>query len=74
MAHSRALVQYKKIQDLFDLLQVLDFSKKHWSVPIAWEMADHLGMALADHTKQVILKVYFFSLSADEVNIIDTQS
>ena len=31
-------------------------------------------MALADHTKQVISKARFFSLSADEVSIIDTQS
>ena len=68
----RALVQYEKMRELFDLLQVPDFPRKHWSVPIAWEMADHLGMVLVNHTKQVISKARFFSLSADEVSTIET--
>ena len=74
LLQGRALVQYEKMRELFDLLQVLDFPRQHWSIPIAWEMADHLGMVLADHTKQVISKARFFFLSADEVNTIDTQS
>ena len=37
-------------------------------------MANHLAMALAEHTKQVISKARFFSLSVDEVTTIDGQS
>jgi len=37
-----------------------------------WEMVDHLVMALANHTKQVISKARFFSLSKDVVKTIDT--
>jgi len=53
---------------------VRDFSRKHWSVPIGWEMANHLAKVLGDHTKKVISRANFFSLSADEVSTIDSQS
>ena len=28
------LLQYEKMRELFELLQVPDLSKKHWSVPV----------------------------------------
>lgn len=68
------LNQFKNLQELLELLFVPDFPTKHWNIPIAWEMADHLAKALTDHTKQVISKAWFFSLSADEVSTVDSQS
>ena len=74
LMQGRPLTQYEKMKDLLQLLLVPDFPTKHWSIAVGWEMADHLAMALAEHTKQVISKARFFSLSADEVTTIDGQS
>ena len=35
LLQGRALMQYDKMREFFDLLQVSDFPKTHWSVPIA---------------------------------------
>jgi len=74
LMQGRPLAQYEMMKDLFELLGVPDLPKKHWSSMVGWEMADHLAIALADHTKKVISKARFFSLSADEVSTIDSQS
>jgi len=74
LMQGRAITQYEHMRDLFDILGVPDFPKKHWSVSVGWEMADHLAVALSEHTKQVISKSRFFSLSADEVTTIDCES
>lgn len=70
----RLLAQYKKMRELLELLHVSELPKKHWSVIVGWEMVDHLAKTLSKHTKQVISKARFFSLSADEVTTIDSQS
>lgn len=61
---------YEDIKELFDVLTVLDFPKKHWGAACGWDMAGRLATALADHTKHVISQTHFFSLSADEVTSI----
>lgn len=53
---------------------VPDFPRKHWSVPMGWEMGDHLAKVLSDYTKKVICEAQFYSLSADEVSTINSQS
>ena len=60
LMQGRSLTQYETMRDLFKLLLVLDFPMKHWSIMVGWEMAYHLAIALANHTKQVISKVRFF--------------
>ena len=74
LMQGRSITQYEDMRDLFEILGVPDFPKKHWSITIGWEMADHLAMTLAEHTKEVISKSRFFSLTADEVTTIDSQS
>ena len=73
LMQGRALAQYESMRELLELLGVLDFPRKYWNVMVGWEMADHLAIVLADHTKQVISKARFFSLSSDEVTTIDSQ-
>lgn len=74
LMQGRPLTQYETMRELFELLGVPDFPRKHWSISVGWEMADHLAIVLADYTRQVISKCRFFSLSADEVTTIDSQS
>ena len=74
LMQGRPLTQYEAIRDFLELLHVPYFPTKYWSSAVGWEMADHLAMALAEHTREVISTTRFFSLSADEVSTIDAQS
>ena len=66
LRHGRPLTDFKNQWKLFDLLLVPNCSKNHWSTIADWEMRESIGHVLAEHTKGVIKKARYFSLSGDE--------
>lgn len=53
LMQGRPLSDFEDMRELLQLLSVPEFPKKHWSVPVGWDMADHLAKAMSDHTKQI---------------------
>ena len=39
-----------------------------------WNMADSMAAILADHTKKILTEARFYTISADEVTIVDHES
>lgn len=74
LSRGRPMTDFGNFRGLFEILIVSDVPKKHWSMSVGWEMADHLAKTLAEHTKSVLFGARFLSLSADEVTVTDGQS
>jgi hypothetical protein len=65
---------YTAQKALFDVLNVPNQPRKHWSIGAGREIAESLEMVIANCTKANLQKANFVSLSCDEVTTVDNQS
>ena len=70
----RPMLEYTAPQPLLRFLGVLKLRKKHWSDSAGWELANCLFTQLQLKTKKIMEKARFFSISCDEVSMLDNQS
>jgi hypothetical protein len=74
LSQGRPMSDYEACRDLFQQIQVPNCPKKHWSTVAGWDMADSMGVVLANHTKKIISQARYFAISADEVTTVDHES
>ena len=70
LSRGQPMNDYTTQKALFDILNVLHQSRKHWSIGAGWEIAESLEMVIADHTKADLQKANFISLSSN-TNVIN---
>jgi hypothetical protein len=68
------MTNYEDCRELFMQLFVPYCPRKHWSASSGWQMADNMNEVLSTHTKKVLAEARFYSVSADEVTIVDHES
>lgn len=59
---------------LFEILKVKNNPQHHWSDNTRWEMAQAIERVVLNKTKEIVQAATFFSLSCDEVTLVDYQS
>jgi hypothetical protein len=74
LQEGRPMLEYEALRPLFTFLGVPHMSMNHWSDSSGWELAECLHQQVQLKTQAVMKEAQFFSVTCDEVTILDTQS
>jgi hypothetical protein len=58
---------YTAQKALFDVMNVFNQPRKHWSIGVGWKITESLEMVIGDRTRVNLQKANLVSLSCDEV-------
>ena len=67
------MLEYSAYKELFNFLNGPFVPFKHWSVNSGWDIAECLGQIIDRDVQQALANCSFFSLTCDEVTIVDNQ-
>lgn len=59
---------------LFEILKLKKCPHHHWSDSSGWKMSQTIEHVMLNKTNKIMQVVTFFSLSCDEVTLVDCQS
>ena len=68
------MLEYATLQPLLSFLEVSKLPRRHWSDNASWELAECLFNQVQLKTKEIMSKARFFSITCDDVTMLDTQS
>jgi hypothetical protein len=73
LLNGRPMIDFPAYKDLFNFLNVPFVPYKHWSVSSGWGIVECLGEVVDHCIQKALAECSFFSLTCDEVTIVDNQ-
>lgn len=74
LIRGRPITDHKQMYVLFEILELKNYPHHHWSGSSGWEMVQTIEHVMLNKTKEIMQVVTLFSLSCNEVTLIDCQS
>jgi hypothetical protein len=74
LKNGKPMIKFENLKELFEFLKFVNVPRKHWTYSSEWGMARATHNMVLKQMKVVLRQRIFFSISCDEITIMDNQS